>query len=148
MTDEREAPAAPAGWYPDPAGIAALRWWDGTSWTDEVHAEPARRTPTWRRAVALALVVVLVLATGAAALAVWGGTRAAVRLDTAVVEREVARVLTQQQGVPVTVECPDDVLLEEGAVMSCRTSTADGSVGTVVVRQDNAEGDVTWRLAG
>ena len=24
----------PAGWYPDPAGHARLRWWDGARWTD------------------------------------------------------------------------------------------------------------------
>ena len=23
----------PANWYPDPAGLAPLRWWDGTQWT-------------------------------------------------------------------------------------------------------------------
>jgi hypothetical protein len=23
----------PAGWYPDPAGEALLRWWDGDQWT-------------------------------------------------------------------------------------------------------------------
>ncbi|MGY6501964.1 MAG: DUF2510 domain-containing protein [Acidimicrobiales bacterium] len=32
-------PAAPAsvaaGWYPDPSGQAAQRWWDGTTWTDQ-----------------------------------------------------------------------------------------------------------------
>lgn len=26
-------PQAPAGWYPDPAGRAQLRWWDGNGWT-------------------------------------------------------------------------------------------------------------------
>ena len=29
-----------AGWYPDPAGVAALRWWDGHSWTGWVCARP------------------------------------------------------------------------------------------------------------
>jgi hypothetical protein len=29
----------PAGWYPDPAGSASQRWWDGTAWTG--HLQPA-----------------------------------------------------------------------------------------------------------
>jgi len=39
---------APFGWYPDPAGTAMLRWWDGSAWTDrlefrrpEVQSAPA-----------------------------------------------------------------------------------------------------------
>jgi hypothetical protein len=27
---------APAGWYPDPTGQAAQRYWSGTAWTDQV----------------------------------------------------------------------------------------------------------------
>lgn len=27
----------PAGWYEDPYGQAALRWWDGRAWTDHLH---------------------------------------------------------------------------------------------------------------
>lgn len=35
---------APAGWYPDPHGARALRWWDGVNWTDHVAATgPAAR---------------------------------------------------------------------------------------------------------
>ena len=36
------APAgAPPGWYPDPGGLQALRWWDGTQWSP--HAQPLSR---------------------------------------------------------------------------------------------------------
>jgi hypothetical protein len=26
------------GWYPDPAGAATYRWWDGDAWTEGTHA--------------------------------------------------------------------------------------------------------------
>lgn len=32
-----EPAAPPAGWYPDPAGSAQQRYWDGTTWTDHLH---------------------------------------------------------------------------------------------------------------
>ena len=40
-------PTTPAaGWYPDPAGGDGLRWWTGTTWTDDVRASPwASATP-------------------------------------------------------------------------------------------------------
>ena len=28
------AAEVPAGWYPDPQGVAAQRYWDGSTWTD------------------------------------------------------------------------------------------------------------------
>jgi hypothetical protein len=33
-------PAADAGWYPDPAGEGAFRYWDGAAWTQAVHGRP------------------------------------------------------------------------------------------------------------
>jgi hypothetical protein len=30
-------PAVPPGWYPDPAGSAQQRYWDGTRWTEHLH---------------------------------------------------------------------------------------------------------------
>jgi len=32
------SPAQPAGWYADPSGLPATRWWDGKQWTD--HLQP------------------------------------------------------------------------------------------------------------
>jgi hypothetical protein len=34
-------PTAPAGWYADPLGVAAHRFWSGRAWTD--HTAPAER---------------------------------------------------------------------------------------------------------
>ncbi|MBB3676712.1 phospholipid scramblase-related protein [Modestobacter versicolor] len=31
----------PPGWYPDPAGGAGTRWWDGQGWTEHVQQPPA-----------------------------------------------------------------------------------------------------------
>jgi uncharacterized protein len=33
--------SVPPGWYADPWRVAALRWWDGSAWTDQVqHTSP------------------------------------------------------------------------------------------------------------
>lgn len=33
-------PAPPAGWYADPSGQHAFRWWDGTTWTEHTQDGP------------------------------------------------------------------------------------------------------------
>ncbi|MEV6349508.1 DUF2510 domain-containing protein [Actinoplanes sp. NPDC051851] len=38
-------PAQPAGWYADPSGLPATRWWDGRAWTDHVQPGGAVRPP-------------------------------------------------------------------------------------------------------
>lgn len=75
----------PAGWYPDPEGRPADRYWDGSAWTADTRpqappaptstaatstspaapARPRSRAGVW---VAVAALVVLVVAVGAYAL--------------------------------------------------------------------------------
>ena len=39
------------GWYPDPAGEAVERWWDGTAWTAQTRAQSVLTQPIGRPAV-------------------------------------------------------------------------------------------------
>ena len=39
----------PPGWYPDPAGQSAVRWWDGHGWTSYVVPYPAPKAADRRR---------------------------------------------------------------------------------------------------
>ena len=40
MTDQSGYPGAPPGWYPDPAGGPAQRWWDGYAWNEATRPAP------------------------------------------------------------------------------------------------------------
>ena len=43
VTNDR---VVPAGWYADPSGSPAVRWWDGTQWTDHVaHPSAPQHDP-------------------------------------------------------------------------------------------------------
>lgn len=37
MAIETTEAAPPSGWYPDPGGASAVRWWTGDQWTDILH---------------------------------------------------------------------------------------------------------------
>lgn len=39
MTSDAQSSTVPAGWYADPSGLPAQRWWDGGQWTS--HVQPA-----------------------------------------------------------------------------------------------------------
>lgn len=48
---------APAGWYADPSGLPALRWWDGREWTSHLQPGAPAAPPTtisagWRGGLA------------------------------------------------------------------------------------------------
>ena len=43
---ERSPDLPPAGWYPDPAGAAALRWWNGVTWSDSTHGQTGQVVPS------------------------------------------------------------------------------------------------------
>lgn len=70
MTSEPLPPptenSAPAGWYPDPSGSVAWRWWDGFAWT--AHAAAARhrkpRLPRWLSPPVLVCGVVVAVLVG------------------------------------------------------------------------------------
>jgi uncharacterized protein YxjI len=53
----------PPGWYPDPAGAAGTRWWDGQNWTQHVQQPqpvPQQHVQTWPRSALLEQPVLVV----------------------------------------------------------------------------------------
>ena len=40
MSEQPPTEYAPPGWYPDPTGLQAQRWWDGTQWGHQMRPLP------------------------------------------------------------------------------------------------------------
>ena len=97
---------------------------------------PRRRTGAIVGAVVAAVLVLGGLAVGALLLF---GTRT---LDTAEVERQIARLTEEQAGItPTDVACPADIEAESGASFICSASLEDQPI-SFTVRQTDADGNV------
>lgn len=71
-----------------------------------------------------------------------------VRLDTGPLEETIAsEIELGAEGVRIDrVDCPGTIEPAAGTVFVCRVHAADGSVGTVEVRQVDDDGSVEWEL--
>jgi uncharacterized protein DUF4333 len=89
----------------------------------------------------LALIVSLVLVA-------CDGTLTVTRfLDIDRLETTLTEGLEEQTGVVIeSVECPDEVVMEVGNEFECTATDDQGNTGTIVVTQDDDEGNITWRL--
>ena len=87
MTEQGANPNPPAGWYPDPDGGAAQRWWDGQAWAPPsapaAMQQPAKRRKTWLIVLIIVLAAVLLLVGGCAALVAFVFNKASDALDPA-----------------------------------------------------------------
>lgn len=62
---EAPVPNTPPGWFPDPAGMQTLRWYDGTNWTDHLAPMPVREAidpPRKKSNIPLVLAITLICA--------------------------------------------------------------------------------------
>jgi nicotinamide mononucleotide (NMN) deamidase PncC len=86
----------------------------------------------------------LALGLGVAALGACGESK----LDTSRLESQIKETLSKRTGIAITsVACPGDVKAEAGDVFYCTAKAARNERVVVRVRQDDAEGKVTWRIA-
>lgn len=82
---------------------------------------------------------------GVATLVLAGACSSA--LDEARLEAEISSGFQAQTGVAVRgVDCPAGVPLQAGAIFQCTLTTQEGQAVTIDVTQDDAQGNVSWRV--
>ena len=67
-------------------------------------------------------------------------------LDTNRAEEVIAEGILDQTDTEVTVQCPDDVAIEQDNTFDCTARESDGTESTVEVTQTDDEGNIQWRL--
>ena len=101
-----------------------------------------RMLPHGRPLLVVALVVLVAVGVGVAALLVSASGRH--QLDMAAVEGDIAAHLTRDTGVSTEVHCPGSVAIEAGSAFVCSATSPDGSTATIVVHQDDDQGNLTF----
>lgn len=62
-------------------------------------------------------------------------------------EEVISEGITEQTGIVVaSVECPEEVVLQEGNDFECTMTDEDGNERTVSVTQTDGEGNINWSL--
>jgi uncharacterized RDD family membrane protein YckC len=89
-------PQPPPGWYPDPSGQPAQRWWDGTRWTEHVGTPPPL----------VAALPLVVLGSGTAELAGWWRRLGGYALDIAMVDVAILIVDRLIRAADVALRAP------------------------------------------
>lgn len=70
-------------------------------------------------------------------------------LDTAKAEKEIAVGFTEQTGIAVeSVDCPEDVPLEQGVTFECEVVSQTNQKIIVAVTQTDEEGNINWQTNG
>jgi hypothetical protein len=68
-------------------------------------------------------------------------------LDVATLESSIAADIAAQVGGEWTVECPDDIPLEQGLTANCAATNADGETTMINITQTDDQGNVDWETA-
>ena len=88
--------------------------------------------------------LVRVTATAAAALVVAGC--GAQTVDVKKVEQSIQSGVKKQNGIDVTVHCPDSVDWKTGGTFTCDVTQSDGTRNTATVTMTSNDGHMTWKV--